>query len=112
MADALAVELLNSTAASTGDQGTESGFWLFTSRLTKLFGDWVLAVADDVEGEGEDEPGNVEGDGDDDPDDGGFNIHEPGNVKGEGEGGDDLGDFKFRKPEAGEGDFYFHEHEE
>ena len=61
LANASAVELLNSTAASTGDQGTESGFWLFTPRLTKLFGDWVLAAADDVEGEGEDEPGNVEG---------------------------------------------------
>ena len=31
LANALAVELLNSTAASTGDQGIESGFWLFRS---------------------------------------------------------------------------------
>ena len=79
--------------------------------MTKLFGDWVLAAADDVEGEGEDEPGNVEGDGDDDPDDGGFNIHEPGNVKGEGDGVEGECDFKFHEPEAGEGDFHFHEPE-
>ena len=98
LANALAVELIDRTAASTGDEGIESGFCLFTSRLTKLFGDWVLAAADDVEGEGEDEPGNVEGDGDDDPDDGGFNIHEPGNVKGEGEGDDDPDDGGFQHP--------------
>ena len=36
-----AVKMVNHNMTWTGDCGTESGFWLFRSRLADLFGDWL-----------------------------------------------------------------------